>query len=137
MLHACFPVWSGCSCSTKCGVSGPPQHKQQAKYDVISQLQEHVEALRENAVEEKYVRVICKNCVNIRNNVVCVSCCDVSMITDLSSADFARLDVVVLIPGQQATGAESQPSQDCHQSSLLLLYGLATIGCSHHQLLNT
>ena len=59
------------------------------------------------------------------------------VITDLSSADFARLDVVILVPGQQAAGAESQPSQDCHQRRLLLLYGLATTDSSHYQLLKT
>lgn len=40
---------------------------------------------------------------------------------DLRSADLSGLDVVVLVPGEQAAGAEAQPGQHCHQVSLLLL----------------
>ena len=40
---------------------------------------------------------------------------------DLCSADFSGLDVVVLVPGEQAAGAEAQPGQHCHHIPLLLL----------------
>lgn len=47
---------------------------------------------------------------------------------DLCSTDLSGLDVVVLVPNQQAAGAEAQPGEECHQVPLLPLPGLAAAG---------